>query len=85
MHRWCVSECMHACAVGWAASTFSISAREARIIEGKDPESMRLVKFEWNNNPAQVPKMCRQQNSNQTKQRNKKKSKRSKARKESEK
>ena len=52
-------------AVGWAASTFSLSVRESRIIEGKAPDSMNLVKFQWRKNTDQIPKECKQQNSGQ--------------------
>jgi hypothetical protein len=36
---------MHA--VGWAASTFSISLRERRMMDGAPAATMRLVKFDW--------------------------------------
>lgn len=49
------------CAVGWAASTFSISVREARILEGAPEDSMRLVEFDWGApQGSQVPKECRE-------------------------
>lgn len=47
--------------MGWAASTFSLSLRERRVMEGAPEATTRLVKFNWSKDAIQVPAECRSQ------------------------